>query len=185
MLHSRHLAALAIAAGVSVSAGAASAATAAAATTSIEPGDDIFALAPLNPGSSVEYNFRAEEDLEIATFSVTANGFSGGSDIQNLTFGIRMQDGTERSTTFSQINRSDRGSLANADAFFPGITLARNETFTFFFADGGNVNAREVIVDLVFEVTDIAPVPLPAAGGMLLTAVLGGGLVARRKKKSA
>lgn len=56
-------------------------------------------------------------------------------------------------------------------------------SFLFEVNDGGSV-ARKVGIELSFQQEELAPIPLPATGGLLLADLAAGGVVARRKKKA-
>ncbi len=159
--------------------------SASAATWTLEEGDDIltaddFVLinTTLTPAdTSATITFTAAESIRLSQFAVTGNGFSGGADLLNVTFGYTSAGASEsKNFDIDEILPGPRG----VSDELPGLTLFSGDTLDVFANYGGG--DRNVDVDIAFET---ALVPIPAAGGLLLGALGLGGLVARRKKKAS
>ena len=127
----------------------------------------------LASGSSVSFGFEALEDLRVLNFvSITGNGTNSGNDLTKVSYGI---NGVMETFTYTGTSAT-----AAAAVQLPGFKLLAGDTFTidFEYAQGG---ARTVDVDYSFVT---APVPVPAAGLMLLSG-LGGLAIARRRARTA
>ncbi len=148
-------------------------------------GDQGFGSTILDPNTNDQFKFTASEALRIKDFSVTGNGFNEGDDLMQLTFGTNRTGTTgvyDQSGTFDMTEIKFRGDVANAGDFLDGFTLAANESFYFLFSYGNG--SDPLLANVTFDAIAPAPVPLPAAGGMLLFALGATGYVARRKKKA-
>ena len=125
----------------------------------------------------IEYTFTAGEDLMVNVLGVTATGTNDGNDIRELLFGIGMAD-----TAFGEDEISTSGETATAETFVPfNKFLSANDMFTFIFDIEDTKNP--VSVGLSFE-TGATEVPVPAAGLLLGSVLLGGSFLARRKNKA-
>lgn len=140
-------------------------------------GDDVLTNTQLlGGGDSETIEFTALEDLFVLDFLLTGNGFNEGEDLMTVIFGVDRADGTRTEDTFDEYRI--RGSNAIAFGDLEGFRLASGESFSFTYDYAGEKNAD---VDMSFTTS---PIPVPAAGGLLLGALGLGGFVARRKKKS-
>ena len=169
-----------LAAALSLSAGAASAVTVPAdGLLSLSTPAGGFAGVALAGGPTTTFTFEATEDLKITGLSFSALGFNSGNDVANLTFGYNTSFGSPASKEFDagEILPIPFTTSADAETSFASFNLAAGETFTFFMDNGDG--DFFVIGSGNFTV---AAVPLPAAGLMLLTALLGAGVVARRRQ---
>lgn len=172
-----------------LTAGAASAATIEMGSTDLRAGDAVLVNANLAPGTTDSVIFTAIEALRIDEFSLTGNGFSRGADLMLVSFGYTgaASGGLSVSETFDDEDDGDAiipgASQSIAFDFLDGFSLSPGESFEFFFASGSRDGARNVDIDLAFET--VAPVPVPAAGGLLIGALGAAGLFARRRRKSA
>lgn len=141
----------------------------------IEVGDNGLLQTELNSGETVTYTFRADGDLRVESLlTASGNGFDGGNDLAQVLLGL---NGVLAS--FEQIDVN--GSTANAESTFRGFRLGDGEEFTFTFQNN-STGVNPVATDLTFSV---AAVPVPAAGLLLLSSLLGAGAVARRRRKAA
>ena len=157
-------------------------ASSAAALTTVNVGDEIGEFAALASGGTIELEFVAGEDLIIESFAFSGTGFANGSDLAGTTFGIN-------STTGGVFETISTGPVSAATGFLPGASFSAGESFSIFFDDTDPDNNGTVLLTLSFEaiepVTTVAPIPLPAAGGMLLGALALGAGIARRKSQKA
>lgn len=174
-------------------AGSASAATWTfeAGDASINAGENVLINTSLTPTDTfASIDFTAEEAVRLSRFAVTGNGFSGGNDLTNVSFGYtRAGETTSKFFTFTPEELADLedNEPVGARDFLDGrFTLAAGDMFSVFAEYfGGEDN---VDVDIAFSsnaVDEPNPIPVPAAGGLLLGALGLGGFVARRKKSPA
>ena len=84
------------------------------------------------------------------------------------------------------------GGVANGGAVastfvsaFPLSLMTDDTVVLSFFEETAGGNGDDVLIDITFVTQAPAPIPVPAAGGLLLSAVLAGGFAARRKAKAA
>ena len=128
---------------------------------------------PAENGSAM-ITFNVLEDFNVNGFNVTASGFNAGKDIEDATFTYDMMI-----YSFGDIRVKPNGILADGEEYVPGFyTFQAGDMIAFDFS--GNGNADRISVDVTFAAT---PVPLPA-GGLLLLSALGAGVVASRRKKA-
>lgn len=151
--------------------------------SAVTVGEDIFAggsytnVGELFPNDTLDFSFDVQEALDIETISIAATGTNGGLDLGAVTFSYNGGP----SQSFGTINNF--GGVGAAFSFIPGGgPFAAGDTVTISFLDG---IVRKVGVTVSFDTAEIAPIPLPAAGLMLLTVLAGGTAVARRKAKTA
>ena len=143
----------------------------------IGPDESYTEVGTLAPGGTLVFSFEVVEDLDIDTFSVSATGTNSGDDIRNVTFAYDSVTGDTFDNVFSV------GKVGAGFDFVPGFgPYAAGDTFSFTFTDGIVDN---VGITLSFETVIPAAIPVPAAGGMLLLALLGAGAVARRRPREA
>lgn len=156
--------------------------TASAAVVSIDVAENIDAdetysySYTLAPGDQTSFNFEftALNDLEIATFSVSSTG-TLLADIQSLRYGTVTPPATPL-TTFG----GDGG--AGSLDFFAGTTMDMNDVFQLYIS-GDVTNATSITLSFGTATSSTPlPTPLPAAGLLLGTALVGGGLMSRKKK---
>lgn len=152
--------------------------TAAFAVTDVSIGDDVIEQGIVTaPDGSVQFDFVANEDFTIPGFSLSAVGNSGGTDIGKISVSFVPSNGDDTLLTTT----GTIGDAGFGGGTLDGFNVAAGDTWSILFdvADGEEV-ARNVGVQLSFS--PVAPIPLPAAGGLLLAALAAGGVVARRKK---
>ena len=151
---------------------------AAGAATVLTAGTSYTEVGELLPGGTLVFSFEVAENLDIDFFSISATGSNGGGDIRNVTFDYDTVTGD----TFDLVQAA--GGAGGGLDFVAGFGPYRaGDTFSFTFRDG---IVDEVGITLSFETApSVAPVPLPAAGGLLGLAVLGAGLAARRRGRAA
>lgn len=167
-----------MAAALSLAAGAASAITIPA-TGQLTIGTAGGFFGPALARSTTTFMFQATEDLKVVGLTFSGLGFNNGNDIGNLKFGYTTGSGTvTREFLDNEISLIPPTEVASTAATsFAPITLAAGETFSFEMNNSGG----DFFVLGSGNFTT-APVPIPAAGFMLLTALLGAGAVARRRK---
>ena len=144
---------------------------------SISPGDLITNQdnIELFPNETYTVSYEPTEKVRISVISVTGAGFNDTIDLRKVLFGINGA-----STSFDTY--VDNGRTSSAEGKL--ASFVADAPFTFDASAFGT--ADKVNLDYVFAVDDVAAVPLPAAGGMLLLALGGiGGAAARKKRKAA
>ena len=152
----------------------------AAPAITLEPDRSYTFADVLNPDEVLSYSFEVSAALNIANFVVTATDTNGGADIGETTFSyyVVMDDGFDTIVSSS-------GIIGDPDATGAGMSFvsgwgpyAAGDMFEFMFKE--NI-VDAVSIGLSFQTTAIEgepePVPLPAAGGLLLLAL--GGLAWR------
>ena len=147
----------------------------AASAVTVSAGDKILEQGKIAAGNgSLLIEFEAATDFNVNGFLVGGQGFNMGSDLMLASF-----DGPDGMTyTFTSIVSNDDG-LSNGERFIPGFyQFKAGDTMEFDFSGNGNVD--QIGVQVNFEAN---PVPLPA-GGLLLLSALGAGVVASRRKKA-
>ncbi len=129
--------------------------------------------------SGGNFNFTVLEDFSINGFSLTASGTSSGTDIENTTYEIT--DPLDEESTFGFILTTGTSSFGAAGV--EGVTeFSAGDTFSVLFNTAPDaLNPISYTVSFLTEAP--APVPVPAAGLLLLTA-LGGTAAMRRRKKA-
>ena len=136
----------------------------------------------LNTGEQLRFDITAQEDVTVTSFSLSATGY--GTDLADVTFGF---DGTPTNNSFDTIIPGGE-TISFAGDLIPGGSWQAGESFSVFVEDGiaGGLG-DEVGITLSFATAmeDMAPIPVPGAGALLLTALAGGAAVARRKKRAA
>ncbi|PZX16471.1 putative secreted protein with PEP-CTERM sorting signal [Palleronia aestuarii] len=163
----------------------------ASAATVINPGDEVLSVGGIvtaGNGSSFQYDYQVSDDLFVREFALSAVGFNGGDDIEKIIASLTHGGGS--SVTLEAMLNPDtdagQGRVTFGGQFLNGMSFVSGDTFSILFrvADGKTTTSN-VGVQTSFTAVDApAPVPVPAAGALLLTALLSGGVVARRKKKA-
>lgn len=131
----------------------------------------------LNPGGTVVFDVIVDKPL---TFDFSVAGSGDLTDLFDVTFSI---NGGERYTwsTFGTFSSVARKQLSTAGGTLPSFTTSEDFYITFF---DGVASPVGVTLTLLAEEADLpAPVPLPAAG-LLLLAGLGAMGVASRARRS-
>ena len=166
----------ALAAAFALAAPVAQAATVVYDAGSLSGGDFSVVSQSKGGGDTLVIQYTALDIFDIEEFSITANGLSAGSDIRSLTFDYAINGMTVAAgLTFNDV-RVSRGT-ANSTEFLPGYDrLTAGDVFTLTFL---GTTVRPVALTVVFETI---PVPVPAAGGLLAAALLGGMAAGRRRK---
>ncbi len=146
-------------------------------------GQDYSFAQALMPGELVTWKFTALDDFSIGSFAIAGTGSSRGSDLANLRFGFSQPE-TE---AFSSIVTASTGTSATGSGFLMGNTYAAGDMFSIFLSDGLE---KSIGTTVSFETVEIMTppvpaIPLPAAGLLLGTVLLGGGAFAARRKSEA
>lgn len=126
---------------------------------------------------AADFFFTVADRLRINGIAVSGTGTNGGTDIGNTTFEITNPAVGPEGFSFI-------GTFGTASAGFGGTDIITDfivgDRFAVFFdTTPANVNSISYTVSF-----DTSPVPVPAAGLLLLTA-LGGAAAMRRRKKAA
>jgi ABC-type glycerol-3-phosphate transport system substrate-binding protein len=163
------------------SGGAALAATVVTApTANIMAGNIVTSNQLLNPNGNIQFQYTVQGgDLEIQGLQIQAIGSNSGTDVSNLDLTV-----TGLASTVGPFvpNLNVTGPIGSSFVELPDQVLSDGTVFTIFVQDG-IVNA--VSIQLSFATGDVAPIPLPAGGLLLGSALLMGGLAARRRKAAA
>ncbi|MEI4486987.1 VPLPA-CTERM sorting domain-containing protein [Frigidibacter sp. MR17.14] len=140
----------------------------------------------LTPNSSYSTTWTSNgTSWDIQGFSFTLNGLSGGNDLPLVT--LSFDDGSG-AKTYSDWDIKTSGSRATGTMFLDGFVTDADFTIGFDYGDG----AKNVFANYVFDATVAtdggtdpgpAPVPLPAAGVLLLAGVGGLAGVKRLRRK--
>lgn len=142
-------------------------------------GQLVSATDVLNPGGTVVFNIVVDSPLSF-NFSVAGSG--NFTDLLDVTFSI---NGGERYTwtTFGTFASFGRAQLATAGGTLPSFTTSEDFYISFF---DGVTSPVGVTLTLMAEGADIpAPVPLPAAGLLLLAGLGAAGAVTRARRSDA
>ncbi|MEM1130320.1 MAG: VPLPA-CTERM sorting domain-containing protein [Pseudomonadota bacterium] len=123
----------------------------------------------ISPGGSLEFGFDVPDGIKVSDISFTGVGFNNGTDLNDIMFGIDTA-----STGYSTV--IPLGTTAVAFGTLAGFTASND--FSIVFSDG---IVSDATVGFAFTTSTV---PLPAAGGLLATALLGAGFVARRRRKA-
>lgn len=140
----------------------------------VNPGDVGSETKLLLPGvTAFQFTPTAETTF---SFTITASGLT--SDLSKVSFGYASTAGE---FAFDQI-------LPIAPGLSFGVSLLDGPTtaspFTLYFFANGTLATPVVTVAYTTDEATPAPVPLPAAGGMLMLALAGlGGAAATRRRK--
>lgn len=141
----------------------------------IQPGVNYTGSINLLGGSFGGFGLTAGAPLTIGNFSISGSGNSGGADVGTTTFSSSVGSGS-----LGNIVVGTGGSASGTATVDGPFEFAEGDDFGFSFDTSG---AQEgVSVTLSFSTGDVAPVPLPAAGGLLALGLLGMGAAARRRK---
>ena len=133
-----------------------------------------------------EFGFTVRETLTIDSFSLSASGTNAGADVTAITFeyllnGTVIQSGAlQLAPLFPGQPPTTKSRSAYYYFVSPVPAYADGDVLTFLFK-GKTTNPASVTVSFATESIEIPPVPLPAAGGLLLLA-LGAGVAAGRRK---
>lgn len=140
----------------------------------VNPGDVGSETKILLPGvTAFEFAPTAETTF---SFTITASGLT--SDLSKVSFGYSSTAGDY---TFDQILPIAPG-LSFGVGMLEGPTT--DEPFTLYFFANGTFAAPVVTVAYTTDEATPAPIPVPAAGGMLMLAMAGlGGAAAVRRRK--
>ena len=151
-----------------------------AVTTTITADGVFSSTGLLLPDGSVELEFVADGALDIDEF--TLSGLGAAVDVEDISFSVTANDGSVvASGGFDIVPLGEVGGtiLGLGTSSLPSLRLFDGYTVTVLFLDG---ITSSVSVSASLATSEV---PLPAAGGMLLTGLAAAGFVARRKKKTA
>lgn len=150
-----------------------------AVTTQITANNVFGVMGSLAPQGTATFVFTATEALNVDALALTAQGTA--EDVLNVTFQVTASDGTviaQPLTPFASFTPGDFFGSGTSN-FALDLNLFNGDALTVIFNDGIQNNVGLLVALATSEV------PLPAAGGMLLTGLAAAGFVARRKKKTA
>lgn len=141
----------------------------------IDVGQDYSYSYTMDPGTTdIDFAFTADSDLEISNFVVSSSG-SLLADIQSLRYGTVTPPVTPLSAAGAD------GAAGSLD-FFAGVDMDLGDIVDLYIS-GTFTNQTSVTLSFSTKASSITPpVPLPAAGLLLGTALVGGGLMSRKKK---
>lgn len=142
-----------------------------ASATVVEPGDFGSVTQALIPGSATSFFFDPTEET---TFSFTVSGTGLVSDVTKLSFGYSPISGTQ---SFSEV--VSFGPIGIGVGMLESVTTEL-PFYVYFFDNGA---ASTTFLTMTYTTEAIAPVPLPAAGGLMLLALGGLGVAAARRRK--
>ena len=125
--------------------------------------------------SSLVFQFDAQEDLRVMTVSLSATASTSGLDTVFLEIIRGTNNPPAAPSQFDVINAAG----TQATSTIPSFVLMQGDFFRITFT-GSPIQGSSITTSF-----DTAPVPLPAAGGMLLLAVIAGGVAGRRKTQKA
>ena len=134
------------------------------------------------PNGSYQYDYVAGEDVTIDEFALSAVG-NTESDIESIQASFVPTTGE---TVVLEAISNGSSSVAFGGGFLSGLSLMAGESFSILFeVISGGMLASNVGVQVAFDTVDVAPVPVPAAGGLLVTALGAAGFAFRRRSKTA
>ena len=143
---------------------------------SIAAGDNGLGNAILGPNGEANFIYTATTDLRVLDFiSVSSVGFNDGTDLAQISFGYVGDPGAYLGTYDTFVIS---GATTESNSTIGGFDLRAGQSFTLFFEYGAG--EFETSNQYSFRTTELAAVPVPAAGLLLLTA-LGGAAALRRK----
>ena len=158
----------------------ASLSVASAATTIVANGNYIDVGGVVNaPNGTFKYDYVAGGNLMVDEFALSAIA-NNASDIESIQASFVPTTGE---SVMLELDRGGNGAFGGG-ALLSGLTLAAGDAFSILFEVVGSIK-NNVGVQVSFSTSDIAPVPVPAAGALLLTALGAAGFVSRRRKKLA
>lgn len=143
----------------------------------VSNGDSVADVGILIPGDTVSFQYNAVDTFRVPDFSLTANGFSFGADISNLTIDLFRGGTLQQTLAFSPVNIGNP--VSNATEIFGNLVLTSGDSFRVNVFETSGPNSLPVLLTLTFAAV---PVPLPAGGLLLLTALAGGGMAMRRRR---
>jgi hypothetical protein len=126
----------------------------------------------VNLGDTLEFRFKALEDLFVKAFTLSASGASSGDDVRAIRFGfLGSVTGAFDPVTVTQ-------DVASGVGVIPGRTFEAGEEFSIFVEDG---ILLPVGVTLAFNTAAVSAIPLPATALLLLPFLVAGGVMGRRR----
>ncbi|HEY0214439.1 MAG TPA: VPLPA-CTERM sorting domain-containing protein [Paenirhodobacter sp.] len=131
---------------------------------------DMAVLTPVANAYSVDFE-TGGKTWDIGTISFTANGAWNDIQLVTITF-------SNDPTVYSLW---EQGSGTTATLAADGFTTSSDFTISYTYAAGGK---GLVLTTATFEASELPAVPVPAAGILLMSAVAGFGVVARRRNKA-
>ena len=147
-------------------------------------GDNFVGSANISAGEEVTYTFDVLDDLTIRQFAVSGSGFDSGADLVNVRYGFGYDIGTEDGVADNSYDQIfEYGTVASAVGSITGQTFEAGDFFFFSFLNTGDPSdAANDTVGTTVAFDTVAPIPVPAAGFLLLGALGAGAVVGRRKK---
>ncbi|UWQ23215.1 hypothetical protein [Jannaschia sp. W003] len=161
--------------------------TGAQAATSIGKNDAITVTDKLPKTAGVDsqtISFMATEALKLTGAVIGATGSNSGDDLAKLLVNFFIDGVLQAQKDFTPINVF--GTVGEGRAGFtpPTFNIASGQTFSFeVFEDSGNVSGNAQVGLSATVAT--APVPVPAAGVLMLSLMAAGGFASRRRSRKA
>lgn len=152
--------------------------------TDVMVDQDYTVVGRVTPGDTTEFTFNIMDDLQILDVAIAGTGTNGSSDVSNVTFSRDNPVLAAQGFAFT-IGSGAPNSSGAGNSIVAGGSYMAGDTFTISFFDGIEDVVGLTLSFSTFAPDTIAPVPLPAAGGMLLLGMAGLGAIARRKDKAA
>jgi hypothetical protein len=151
-----------------------------ASTTTIDVGDLIREDIDFNAGEAMAMmaTFTAARNLSVNALTVSVNGSQ--SDIQKFTINFNAPNKSD-SRPFDPINPPPGAATSNETFAPPKFIVLAGQQFSIELDPSSPVDAATF-----FDITGTtAPVPVPAAGVLLLSVMAAGGVAARRRSRKA
>ncbi len=152
--------------------------------TDIMVNQDYTVIGRVMPNETTEFKFNVKDDLQILDIAIAGTGTNGSSDVSNVTFTRDNPVLAAQGFAFT-IGSGLPNSSGAGNSIVAGASYMDGEAFTISFFDGIDDVVGLTLSFSTFAPDTIAPVPLPAAGGMLLLGLAGLGAISRRKGKAA
>jgi hypothetical protein len=146
----------------------------------------------LNPTAGIDlatYEVTATEDLLFAEILLQGAGFNSGNDLNALTIEFSVAGSLVSSAPFQFTgSTSPAGALSEGSSAFapPPISVSAGDMIEFsIFETNADGISDPITLDLLLTTQRPAPIPVPAAGVLMLSLMAAGGFAAHRRRKAA
>lgn len=129
-----------------------------------------------SPTGTLVFEFQVAESLDIASFAVSATGTNSGADLAAIRFDY---EGTTGNTIAALGGFSTTAFGGASVAAYGPYDVGDMITFRFY-----GTTKNIVRFTISFDTLPVNSVPLPAAGGMLAFALLGGAALSARPRRN-